>query len=207
MMRPVGDGDEQKTDGKRHLPVIDGPVRNDLDDGLRFVHVMNMQVKHDLFEAATRLTALMEELVSKGKIDLGAFEARRERIRQRETERQKLQAHVSVADLVDKYAMTGLPDIDCPSLITICKARCCKLYFALSFQDLDEGVVQWEYGRPYQIRKRPDHYCVHSNEETRACGVYQHRPSTCRSYDCRADKRIWLDFEKRIPAPEVEGEP
>jgi hypothetical protein len=23
----------------------------------------------------------------------------------------------------------------------------------------------------------------------------------CRSYDCRTDKRIWIDFENRIPAP------
>jgi Fe-S-cluster containining protein len=203
----VGDDGSVKDDGKRHLPIIDGPVRNDMDDGLRFVHVMNMQVKHDLFEASTRLSALMEELVAKGKIDLASFEARRQRIQAREAERQKKQAHVQIANLVDKYAMTGLPDIDCPSLIPICKARCCKLYFALSFQDLDEGVVQWDYGTPYQIRKRADHYCVHSDETTRGCTVYEQRPSTCRIYDCRTDKRIWLDFEKRIPAPEVEGEP
>ena len=194
-------GDEPKGDGKRHLPVIDGPVRNDLDDGLRFVHVMNMQVKHDLFEAATRLTALMEELVSKGKLDLSSFEARRERIRTRETERQKLQAHVSVADLVDKYAMTGLPDIDCPSLIPLCKARCCKLYFPLSFQDLDEGKIEWDYALPYVIRRRPDGYCVHADAGTLACTAYEHRPAACRKYDCRNDKRVWIDFEKRIPAP------
>ena len=199
--------DETSGDGKRHLPVIDGPVRNDLDDGLRFVHVMNMQVKHDLFEAQTRLTALMEELVAKGKLDLATFEARRQRIHAREAERQKSQAHVRVAELVDKYAMTDLPDIDCAAIIPICKARCCKLYFSLSFQDLDEGVVQWDYGRPYQIRKRADHYCVHSDEGSRMCGVYEQRPSTCRSYDCRNDKRIWADFEKRILAPELEEQP
>jgi hypothetical protein len=25
----------------------------------------------------------------------------------------------------------------------------------------------------------------------------------CRGYDCREDRRIWLDFEKRIPAPDL----
>ena len=54
-------------DGKVHLPVVgpnsnrpavDGPIRNDLDDALRFVHVMGMQVKHDLYEAGTQLHTL-----------------------------------------------------------------------------------------------------------------------------------------------------
>ena len=182
-------------------------MRNDMDDGLRFVHVMNMQIKHDLFETSTQLGAVVEELVARGQIDLASFEARRERVKARELERQKKQAHVQVADLIDKYAMTNLPEIDCKSLIPICKARCCRLYLPLSFQDLDEGVLQWDYALPYQLQKRPDHYCVHSDETTRACTVYQQRPATCRSYDCRNDKRIWLDFEKRIPAPEEEGKP
>ena len=188
-------------DKKRHLPVVDGPVRNDLDDGLRFVHVLNMQVKHDLFQASTQLNALLEELVSKGKIDLASFEARRARVRAREEQRQTQQAHVTVADLVDKYAMTDLPQIDCQALIHLCRGRCCKLWFPLSFQDLDEGVVQWEYARPYHIRKRDDEYCVHNDPQTRGCTVYEQRPATCRSFDCRNDKRIWIDFEKKLPAP------
>jgi hypothetical protein len=32
--------------------------------------------------------------------------------------------------------------------------------------------------------------------------VHHARPRTCRVYDCRRDPRIWLDFERRIPAPE-----
>ena len=197
-------GDE-KGDKKRHLPVVvDGPVRNDMDDGLRFVHVMNMQVKHDLFETTTQLSALVEELVARGQIDAMAFAERRERVRQREAERQKKKAHVDIADIVDKYTLTNLPDIDCVSLLPICKARCCRLFFPLSFQDLDEGKLEWDYGLPYQIRKGQDGYCVHSNSETRQCGVYEGRPGICRTYDCRNDKRIWLDFEKKIMAPELE---
>jgi hypothetical protein len=33
------------------------------------------------------------------------------------------------------------------------------------------------------------------------CTVYDDRPGTCREYDCREDKRVWIDYEKRIPAP------
>jgi len=168
---------------------------------LRFVHVMNMQVKHDLFEASTKLTALVEELVARGQIDAMAFAERRERIRQREAEGEKTKTHVRVEDLVDKYSLSGLPEIDCAALIPICKARCCTLGFPLSFQDLDEGVVEWDYALPYLIRQGPDKYCVHSDGQTRACTIYDKRPATCRRYDCRDDRRIWLDFEKKIMAP------
>ncbi len=194
----MADTDEKP---KRRLPVIDGPVRNDLDDGLRFLHVMNMQVKHDLFEASARLGALVEELVSRGQIDPVELEDRRNRIKQREAKSQYEKAHVQIAELYDKYAMEGLPDIPCAELIPLCKGRCCRLYFPLSYQDLDEGVVEWEYGLPYIVRKRADGYCVHNDPATHACGVYAQRPAHCRKYDCRTDKRIWLDYERRIPAP------
>ncbi len=192
---------EGNGDGKRRLPIVDGPVRNDLDDGLRFVHVLNMQVKHDLFEASTKLSALVEELVAGGQIDAMSFAERRERIRVRELERQKGQAHVRLSEQADKYSLTGLPDIDCAALIPLCKARCCTMAFPLSYQDLDEGKVEWDYALPYLIRQGADRYCVHSHPETRGCTVYEQRPATCRTYDCRNDKRIWLDFEGRIPAP------
>ena len=31
--------------------------------------------------------------------------------------------------------------------------------------------------------------------QTRGCGVYDERPSVCRSYSCEHDRRIWNDFE------------
>src|SRR5262249_58709998 len=89
-------------------------------------------------------------------------------------------------------------------LIPLCKARCCKLAFPLSFQDLDEGVVEWEYAMPYIVKKRADGMCVH-NEANGACGVYEKRPGACRSYDCRKDARIWVDFDRRGAAGWVAG--
>lgn len=176
------------------------PPSKDLDAGLRFLHVMGMQTKHDVLEASTRVMALLEELVAHGQIDLRSLEARRERIRAREQERSRQQMMVSVAPAIDKYAMTDLPDIDCAARLPLCRGRCCMLSFPLSFQDLDEGVVKWEYSRPYLIRHRPeDGYCVHNRDG--ACGCYQQRPAICRSYSCKNDKRIWSDFEARIPAP------
>ena len=73
--------------------------------------------------------------------------------------------------------------------------------FYLSKQDLDEGVVRWDYGNPYWIKQGPDGHCTHSDPVTRLCTIHEHRPFICRKFDCRDDKRIWLDFEKKIPAP------
>jgi len=166
-------------------------LRADLDAGLRFLHVMGMQTKRDVHELTTRFYALLEEMVSRQQVDLVSYDERRGRLYAQEQERAVTRAHVSLAQASDKYALTDLPQIDCAARIALCKARCCTLAFPLSFQDLDERVVQWDYRFPYKIRQRADGYCVHCSRETHACGVYEQRPATCRVY-----------FERRIPAPD-----
>lgn len=90
----------------------------------------------------------------------------------------------------------------CDELLHLCKAKCCTLSFSLSTEDLDEGVVRWDYGQPYLIRQRAsDTYCVHNDPTSHGCTVHAYRPRVCRVYDCRDDKRIWSDYEARIPAP------
>ena len=115
----------------------------------------------------------------------------------RENEKAAQNASVDIADIPDKYALEE-PDIDCAALLPLCKARCCTMAFPLSRQDLDERVVRWDYGQPYTIARNTTGYCVHNSAGK--CEVYDKRPGVCRSYDCRQDKRIWKDFEKRIPA-------
>jgi len=101
----------------------------------------------------------------------------------------------------DKYA-TESPAVPCGELIALCGGRCCTLSFALSTADLDEGVIRWDYGQPYLIRQRAsDGYCVHSDPDSRACTVHAFRPRVCRSYDCRKDPRVWIDYEQRLAAP------
>ena len=97
---------------------------------------------------------------------------------------------MQVADVPDKYELQGLPEIPCAELIPLCKARCCKLAFRLSFQDLDEGAVEWDYAMPYVVRRRPTDGCASHNDARGACGVYEKRPASCRNYDCRKDPRI-----------------
>jgi Fe-S-cluster containining protein len=183
----------------------DNPSK-DLEAGLRFVHLMGMQTKFDVFETSVRVLALLEEMIARGQVDLRSLEERKERIKAQELERANAQAAVQVGPNVDKYALTDLPQIDCAARLHLCKGRCCTLTFPLSFQDLDEGIVRWEYSRPYLIRHRhEDRYCVHNTPE-HTCNVYEHRPAVCRTYDCRTDKRIWIDFENRIPAPPPDEE-
>jgi hypothetical protein len=108
-----------------------------------------------------------------------------------------------INDAEDKYLLDNLPQIDCLSLIHLCHARCCTLVFALSQQDLHEGVICVTEAPLRQISRRVDGFCVH-NTWSHECDVYSRRPAPCRMYDCRNDPRIWRDFERKIPAVEEE---
>jgi prolipoprotein diacylglyceryltransferase/Fe-S-cluster containining protein len=104
----------------------------------------------------------------------------------------------------DKYAIEGQVQIDCENRLHLCKASCCKLRFSLAPQDLEEGVVRWDTGNPYAIAQGRDGYCVHLDRQLLGCGIYGERPGACRSYDCRKDTRIWIDFEKGIINPDID---
>jgi Fe-S-cluster containining protein len=188
-------------DAPPKTPPDEPPPRSDLDLGLQFVHLLAMQNRFDTVQALGAVFALIEELAAKGMLDLRSLDERRQRATVREAERANEDANVKLSAVEDKYALKDLPEIDCASLIPICQARCCTMGVTLSRQDLDERIVRWEYAQPYQIRRRRDQYCCHNEEATRSCQVHEHRPAACRVYDCRKDKRIWLDFEKRILAP------
>jgi hypothetical protein len=98
----------------------------------------------------------------------------------------------------DKYRFEHEVEIDCNSRIKICKAACCRIPFALSKQDIREGIVHWSLGEPYLIDHGRDGYCNHFDRETLGCRIYANRPVPCRGFDCRKDQRIWHDFENMI---------
>ncbi len=173
----------------------------DVGDGLRFNHVVESQTRQTLAELRASFYALVETMIATGQLPIDDYERRRQTTMQREAARVQNEPHVMLHDVVDKYALAQLPEIDCEARLPLCRARCCTFVFPLSAQDLDERVVRWDYARPYQIGRRDDGYCVHNEAGTCRCNVYTQRPAVCRTYDCRRDTRIWVDFEKRIAAP------
>lgn len=155
-------------------------------------------------ELSAHVYALTESLIAAGVVTLEEIEKRRADATEQmiESARTSWEGAEVLHDTRDKYAHRG-NDIDCAARIHLCKAACCRLDFALSKQDLDEGVVRWDVGRPYRIRQREDGWCGHCDRATKACGVHAQRPLVCRQYDCRDDARIWDDFEKRIPSAKL----
>jgi len=100
----------------------------------------------------------------------------------------------------DKYVVES-PVIDCVSRLHLCRARCCSLDVVLSPQDLAERKLPVIAGQPYLLSRDPITKKCACMDNKGACTAYDYRPATCRSYDCREDARVWIDFEARIPAP------
>jgi Fe-S-cluster containining protein len=157
-------------------------------------------LKHE--ELAAHVYALTESLVASGALVLRDFEKRKEKTKQMMMEEAltKWEGAEILNDDTDKYSVEPVK-IDCSARMHLCKAACCRLDFHLSRQDLHEGAVKWDVGRPYHIRHREDGWCHHCEKTTKRCRVHEKRPLVCRQYDCRNDARIWEDFEKGIPNP------
>jgi Fe-S-cluster containining protein len=100
---------------------------------------------------------------------------------------------------VDKYTVEGEP-IDCESRLPLCQGRCCSFGVVLSRQDIEERELTWDIDHPYRLPRASNGYCENLDEDAR-CQRYQHRPATCRSYSCKTDQRVWIDFDARIAAP------
>lgn len=172
---------------------------------LRAVLLRTEEVRGELLHLAARVVALEEELGRRG----GDGDALAAAIDRREAEvLAEIRAaddashhRLHLAEPVDKYQVSSDGGPPCAELIPICGARCCTLSFPLTTQDLDEGLIQFDVGRPYLIRHDDDGHCTHLDRASRGCGVYAHRPGVCRHYDCRTDRRIWSDFATRTLAP------
>jgi hypothetical protein len=203
----------------------DAPVpRSDFERAVRALHVADLEIRDALLQLAARVVVLTDEMTRRfDRVEPNPAPPNTPAPAPTATVEDTVEQHldhtlaqIRAADAAvphgvsldtgdNKYAVTPV-DVPCEELIPLCRARCCTLSFALSTADLDEGIIRWDYGQPYLIRQRAsDGYCVHNDPASRGCTVHAARPRTCRTFDCREDKRIWIDFAQRIPAPLEEG--
>ena len=174
-------------------------TKAELEEGLRQLHRMEMQTKLSLERVEALVTAAIKVLHRAELIHEKAVLVEADAQLVEVKKLHEGDARVALGPGIDKHQVES-PKIDCAALMHLCKARCCRLTVALDFEDLDDGL-RWEYARPYELsRRKADGYCVYSEPGTFRCDVYTKRPSICRSYDCREDKRVWDDFEAKIPA-------
>jgi hypothetical protein len=183
-------------------------LRQEAAEGLLYTHSRLNANTSKTLEVASFLYALIELLSEKGLITVEELDERKRVVGQRLAKQFSGKGMgVMLQDPeYEKYTFQGGVEIDCENRVHLCKASCCRLPFALSKQDVREGIVHWNLGQPYLIDQGKDGYCVHLQRGSCQCGIYAHRPVPCRGYDCRNDQRIWLDFEKKLPNPAL-GQP
>lgn len=144
-------------------------------------------------EASRRFEWLLDSLILRGQLP-----ASFRRLASRIQAERGIKLRIAPDD--DKYSVDS-PDIDCAALIPLCGARCCSFDVALSNQDLVERKLPFMIQQPYMLPRDPVTKRCACMNETGACTAYDYRPSTCRTYDCREDVRVWIDYEARLPAP------
>jgi Fe-S-cluster containining protein len=182
-------------------------ISGDISPGLIYNHTrINDNTKKTL-QATSFLYALIELLNEKGILTIEELDARKRKVAER------LVRNFAESGLglmyqdpeMDKYHFEQEAKVDCESRLSACKAVCCKIPFALSRQDVEEGIVRWNFGRPYMIAHGTEGYCVHLNRDTFKCSVHENRPVPCRGFDCRDNEkwRVWNDYDRRILNPEL----
>ena len=177
-------------------------ISPDTSNGLRYCHTRINANTSKTLEATSFLYALIELLNEKGLLSIEELDERKKQVAERLVKK-FTQSGIGLMyqdPEYDKYTFKEEACVDCQERLPICKAVCCKFPFALSKQDIEEGIVRWDFGRPYLIAHADDGYCVHLDRETFQCSVRDNRPVPCRGFDCRNNEKwkVWLDFEKKV---------
>ncbi|MBW2663024.1 MAG: YkgJ family cysteine cluster protein [Deltaproteobacteria bacterium] len=177
-------------------------IQKELSSGLLYTHTRINANTTKILEAASFLYALIELLDEKGLISIDELDERKKHVAGRLVQN-FVESGIGLMyqDIEsDKYIFEHEAKVDCQSRLPFCKAICCKFPFALSRQDVEEGIVKWEFARPYLINHDPEGYCSHLDRETYRCTVHENRPLPCRGFDCQDNEKwqVWVDYEKRV---------
>jgi hypothetical protein len=192
-----------------HVRLVDMAIdelRREVMGGFLYTHNRANSNTSRLLETSSFLYALIELLQEKDLLTIEELDARKDVVAKRLQKRfldKGMGMHVQEPQQ-DKYAVGDIVEIDCEARVHLCKGVCCRFWFPLSKQDVDEGMVCWDMREPYIIAQDDEGYCRHLDRSCGRCGVYECRPLPCRAFDCREDKRIWLDFENMKINPNLE---
>jgi hypothetical protein len=186
-------------------PRAPAPSWQEVAEGFLYTHGRLSENTQATLEAASFLYGLVELLHEKGLVSIDELDHRKRQVAPRLVQKN---SDKGVGVLLqdpehDKYTFAGGVRIDCENRVALCRAACCRLPFALSKQDIREGRVRWDLGQPYMIAQDDAGYCTHLDRGCHRCTVHEHRPVPCRAYDCRGDRRIWLDFDSRTINPDI----
>ncbi len=179
--------------------------REELERAIRHLNAQVASMRDEILTLGAQVVTLTRQLERRGAVSeeevLDELPTTLAEVRLADADPDSLRAVLGPCD-ADKYQQES-PPVPCEELLPICRARCCRLGFPLATQDLNECVARWDYVRPYAIlHRKGDGRCVHNQPKSYRCGIYEHRPQPCRTFDCREDPRIWDDFENRVLAPE-----
>ena len=174
-------------------------------EGLLYTHTRFNVNTMKILESASFLYALIEILNEKGLLTIEELDERKKQVAERLV-KNFVESGIGLLyqdPEEDKYTFEKEAFEDCSKRLHVCRAICCKLPFALSKQDVKEGIVRWEFARPYLIAHGDDGYCVHMDRSTYKCTVREHRPLPCRGFGCQDNERwnVWTDYDKMILNP------
>lgn len=176
-------------------------LRMEVVKGLLYTHTRINANTAKTLEASSFLYALIELLNEKGLLTFEELDERKKQVAERLVKK-FVESGVGLMyqdTEEDKYTFEKEAVVDCENRLHVCRAICCKLPFALSRQDVFEGIIKWEFAKPYLIAHDEDGYCVHLDRDTFHCAVREQRPLPCRGFGCRDNERwhVWADYDKK----------
>ena len=128
-------------------------LRKEVAEGLLYMHTRVADNTRKTVESASFIYALVELLSEKGLISIEELDQHKRVIAERlaKQNREKGMGVLLQEPEYDKYTYQSVVEIDCENRVHLCRAACCKLPFALSKQDVREGILHWDLGQPYVI--------------------------------------------------------
>lgn len=146
------------TSFSRNKTEIISKFHKDLSSGLLYTHTRINASSTKTLETASFLYALIELLNEKGILTIEELDERKKQIAARLVKK-FVESGIGLLyqdPEYDKYTFEHEADVDCQGKLSVCRAICCKFPFALSRQDVEEGIIRWEFGRPYLIAHGSD---------------------------------------------------